>query len=245
MLVDTRTDLLVAPTGPRTRPPVTPHDLVARKGVPLAASSPMDHAKDRPAPIGADLLAGGRIVIPSVHRLATLDEAISAPAPCVLLTNVHVANVGNLAKHCRESGKSVLVRPDLVEGFKPDATGMKLLRQAFHVDGVFTSSLSTARHALDAGLQVYWRVFLLDSRALATSLATVAERAWTGFEVVPGPMALLLASTVREAAGGRPLVAGGFVSDADLAASLFDAGYAAVSTSSKSLWAAPPANPAA
>lgn len=239
------TDLLVAPTGPPRRPPVTPHDLMARKGGPVAASTPKDDAKDRTALTGAGLLAAGRIVIPSVHRLATLDDALSAPAPCVLLTHVHVANVGNLAKHCHDSGKSVLVRPDLVEGFKPDATGMKLLRQAFHVDGVFTSSLSTARHALEAGLQVYWRVFLLDSRALETSLATMAEGDWTGFEVVPGPMALLMSSTMLGAAGGRPLVAGGFVSDAGLASALFDAGYSAVSTSAKPLWAAAPTNPAA
>lgn len=180
--------------------------------------------------------AGSATVVASVHKLSRLDDALHSPAPCVLLTNVHVGNIASLVEHCHSMGKPVFVRPDLVEGLRSDAIGIRLLKQAFHVDGVFTSLVQTGHHALDVGLDVFWRVFLLDSRALETSLAAMGNSPWTGFEFVPGPMALRFASAPMEASQGRPLVAGGFVSDVGAARELFAAGYSAVNTSSGSVW---------
>jgi len=180
--------------------------------------------------------AGSRTVVASLYNLAHLHDALHSSAPCVLLTNVHIGNIASLTQECHAMGKPVFVRPDLVEGLKSDQRGILLLRQAFGVDGVFTSSVVTGNHALEAGLDVFWRVFLLDSRALETSLSTMPTSRWTGFEIVPGPMALTVAGSVLQAAGGRPVIAGGFVSGEEIAGQLFDAGYSAVNTSSRRVW---------
>lgn len=179
---------------------------------------------------------GGRMIIPSVHNLATLDVAIDRPPSAILLADVHLGNVGPLARRCKSAGHTVLVRPDLIEGLRSDKRGITLLKQEFSVDGTFTGSASTARLAKRAGLDVYWRFFLLDSRALDSAASQMHTLPWDGFEVAPGPLALQCADALIASAGQKPLIAGGFISDEPLAEALFDAGYSAINTSDRSLW---------
>lgn len=176
------------------------------------------------------------MTIPSVHNLATLDAAIDCPPTAILLADVHLGNVGPLAKRCKAAGHKVLVRPDLIEGLRSDKRGITLLKQEFSVDGAFTGSISTARHAQKAGLDVYWRFFLLDSRALDSAANQMNTLPWDGFEIAPGPLALQYADALVASAGQKPLIAGGFISDRQVTESLFDAGYSAINTSDRSLW---------
>lgn len=177
-----------------------------------------------------------RLIIPSVHRLATLDRALEGPPSAVLLADVHVGNIGPLARRCREAGHKVLVRPDLVQGLRSDQRGITLLKQEFSVDGTFTGSASTARLAQKVGLEVYWRFFLVDSRALDTAASQMNTMPWDGFEIAPGPLALQFARPLLASAGSKPLIAGGFISDDATAGALFDAGYSAVNTSCTDIW---------
>lgn len=179
---------------------------------------------------------GSRVVIPSVHNLATLDAAIDAPPSVVLLANVHLGNVGPLARKCRSAGHKVLVRADMVQGLKADKRGITLLKQEFAVDGIFTGSSSTARLAHQAGMAVYWRFFLLDTRSLDSAANQMNTMPWDGFEIAPGPMALHCAESLISSAGSKPLIAGGFISTEEMANELFDAGYSAINTSDRSLW---------
>ena len=130
---------------------------------------------------------GSATVIPSVHRLAALDRALEADAPAVLLTDAHIGNVHALADRCHEAGKAILVRPDLMEGLRADKLGLTILAKDIGVDGIFTGSAATARLAQQAGMSVYWRFFLLDSRALETAVVQAAHSLCDGFELVPGP----------------------------------------------------------
>lgn len=179
---------------------------------------------------------GSALIIPSVHNLATLDRALEAPPSAVLLVDVHIGNVGPLARKCHAAGHKVLVRPDLIEGLKSDSRGITLLKQEFNVDGAFTGSVSTARFAKKAGLDVYWRFFLLDTRALDSAAKQMSTLPWDGYEIAPGPLALQCAETLIASSGNKPLVAGGFVSTQEQVDALFAAGYSAVNTSDQSLW---------
>ncbi|WP_182354740.1 glycerol-3-phosphate responsive antiterminator [Flaviflexus huanghaiensis] len=178
----------------------------------------------------------GRVIIPSIHNLATLDAAIDAPPSVILLADVHLGNVGPLARKCKGAGHKVLVRPDLIQGLKSDKRGITLLKQEFAVDGAFTGSASTARLAHQAGLEVYWRFFLLDTRSLDSAAHQMNTMPWDGFEIAPGPMALQCAEVLVSSAASKPLIAGGFVSSLDMVNALFDAGYSAINTSDRSLW---------
>lgn len=179
---------------------------------------------------------GDRAIIPSVQSLAHLDAALAAPGPAVLLTDVHIGNIGPLAKRCQKTGHKVFVRPDLIEGLKSDRRGITLLKQEFNVDGVFTGSTSTARQAKQVGLDVYWRFFLLDRRALQSAANQMGTLPWDGYEIAPGPMALMCSEALLASAGRKPLIAGGFVSTAKTANALFDAGFSAINTSDPVLW---------
>ena len=178
---------------------------------------------------------------PSVHRLAALDRALEADAPAVLLTDAHIGNVHALADRCHEAGKAILVRPDLMEGLRADKLGLTILAKDIGVDGIFTGSAATARLAQQAGMSVYWRFFLLDSRALETAVVQAAHSLCDGFELVPGPAALAQGAPLIDEAGDRPVIAGGFVNSREVASSLFAAGFSGVTTSEQSLWPPGPA----
>ena len=184
---------------------------------------------------------GSATVIPSVHRLAALDRALEADAPAVLLTGAHIGNVHALADRCHEAGKAILVRPDLMEGLRADKLGLTILAKDIGVDGIFTGSAATARLAQQAGMSVYWRFFLLDSRALETAVVQAAHSLCDGFELVPGPAALAQGAPLIDEAGDRPVIAGGFVNSREVASSLFAAGFSGVTTSEQSLWPPGPA----
>lgn len=184
---------------------------------------------------------GSATVIPSVHRLAALDRALEADAPAVLLTDAHIGNVHALADRCHEAGKAILVRPDLMEGLRADKLGLTILAKDIGVDGIFTGSAATARLAQQAGMSVYWRFFLLDSRALETAVVQAAHSLCDGFELVPCPAALAQGAPLIDEAGDRPVIAGGFVNSREVASSLFAAGFSGVTTSEQSLWPPGPA----
>ncbi|MFT0846348.1 glycerol-3-phosphate responsive antiterminator [Actinomycetaceae bacterium L2_0104] len=179
---------------------------------------------------------GDRAIIPSVQSLANLDAALESPGPAILLTDIHIGNVGPLSQRCQKAGHKVLVRPDLIEGLKSDRRGITLLKQEFNVDGVFTGSAATARQARQVGLDVYWRFFLLDRKALQSAANQMGTLPWDGYELAPGPMALMCADTLMASAGHKPLIAGGFVSTPEMAGALFKAGFSAINTSDSSLW---------
>lgn len=90
-------------------------------------------------------------------------------------------------------------------------------------------------------MSVYWRFFLLDSRALETAVVQAAHSLCDGFELVPGPAALAQGAPLIDEAGDRPVIAGGFVNSREVASSLFAAGFSGVTTSEQSLWPPGPA----
>ncbi|MCF2707069.1 glycerol-3-phosphate responsive antiterminator [Arcanobacterium haemolyticum] len=177
-----------------------------------------------------------RDIFASVHQLSKLDSALACEAKSLLFTNAHVGNLHALASRTHEAGKKVFVRAEMIGGLKADEAGLKMLVNAFHVDGIFTASRSVARIAQDYGLPVIWRLFLLDSRALEESLERLEEYSYSSFEMLPAPVALQHAHSILAAAGDTPVVTGGFVSHPQLTEQLFDAGFAAVTTSTPQVW---------
>ncbi|MGO1593286.1 MAG: glycerol-3-phosphate responsive antiterminator [Ancrocorticia sp.] len=175
-------------------------------------------------------------IIPSVRRLKDLDLAAQCPSDFVLLSEVHIGNLEPLAAVLADAGKMVLVHADLIGGFKADRDGIKLLRNMFHVDGVLSQSAHVVSAAKKAKLLAIQRVFIMDSRSLDRSLASLGEARPDGIEVLPGALASRYYDLFEQWSDSSALIAGGMVRTRDEADDLFDLGYEAITASTPELW---------
>ncbi|MBD7937282.1 MULTISPECIES: glycerol-3-phosphate responsive antiterminator [Cytobacillus] len=177
-----------------------------------------------------------KTVIPSIRQLKYLDDALKSQSPFILLSDVHIGNLGQLTKRCHEHNKKVLVHIDLVEGLTKDAKGVKWLKDLFKVDGVISPNQRVLQQARKIGLIAIYRIFLLDSRSFEQSLSALNGSQFDAVEVLPGPFATQYIKRIREVLPHKPLLAGGFIDQKEQLDSVFAAGFLAVTTSQPSLW---------
>lgn len=175
-------------------------------------------------------------VIPSVRSLRELSATQGCSSPAILLSNAHIGNLEALSRKLHDEGKKVLVHTDLLGGFRPDREGIKLLRNMFHVDGIFSQNAQVVSAGHKQGMWAVQRLFLMDSRSLERSVEILKESRPDGVEVLPGVLAARYAESF--AGTGRPYVsiAGGMVASREEAEQLFQAGYQAITSSNPQLW---------
>ena len=174
-------------------------------------------------------------VIPSATS-QTLDIAIAAPSPSVLLADVTLDTLPGLAKRVSRAGKKVIVHADMLSGLHPNSAGLGFLKGHCGVDTIVSTNARVVETARRSHLRTIFRVFLLDSIALRTANRTLSNIQVDAIEVLPGPMAKAAISQIRASGPNRTLLAGGFIRTSGLVDDLFDAGFDGVTTSYLPLW---------
>lgn len=177
-------------------------------------------------------------VIPSAH-LSDLDAALVADSPFVLLSDVDISTLEDASLRVQQAGKRTIVHAEMLSGFRPDKTGLTLLRDRYDVDAVISTSTHVLETARRCGLQTIYRIFLLDSYALRSAARTLKSARIDAVEVLPGPMAPTVARTLRATNPDRTLLAGGFIRSRQLIAQLVQNGFNGVTTSDQKLWGSP------
>lgn len=100
------------------------------------------------------------LIIPSLRKLRYLETALNGKAPALYLSNVHIGNLKSITQKCHQKNKLVIVHTKLIGGFKADQTGIKLLKNSFKVDGLFSTNPQTINLAKKEGLFAIQRLFL-------------------------------------------------------------------------------------
>lgn len=174
-------------------------------------------------------------IIPSVRVLKDLDYALKSTLPIILLSEVHIGNLTSLVKLCQRQNKKVLVNVDLVGGFSPDRMGVKLLKDLFKVDGILTSNMITINMCKSVGLFTIQRFFLMDSKAVDSSLKSFKNSQADAVELLPSPLAPKFADEIAKNKN-IPILAGGFVDNKNSIEKFKKLGFNGVTTSTKDLW---------
>lgn len=174
-------------------------------------------------------------IVPSIRVLKDLDYALESPLDIILLSEVHIGNLKSLAQICHKKNKKVLVNVDLVNGFSPDKMGVKLLKDLFMVDGILTSNMVTISMCKSAGLFTIQRFFLMDSKAVDSSLKSFKKSQADAVELLPSPLAPKFADEIAKNKK-IPILAGGFVDSKKNVDKFKKLGFNGVTTSTKTLW---------
>ncbi len=167
--------------------------------------------------------------------LRDLDYALESTLPLILLSEVHIGNLVDLVSLCHKKDKKVFVNVDLVGGFSPDKIGTKLLRDLFKVDGILSSNMITINICKSVGLFTIQRFFLMDSKAVDSSLKSFRNSRADAVELLPSPLAPKFAGEITKNKK-IPILAGGFVDNKKSVKKFKELGFNGVTTSTRDLW---------
>lgn len=177
-------------------------------------------------------------IIPSVRKYKYFEKALASQSDYILLSEANIGNLQSLIGRCHQSGKKALVHLELLGGFKPDQSGVSLLKSYYKVDGVISSNLSALRYAQKEGLLTIFRVLLIDSRSLDQSLDVIKHNPPNAIEILPAEYACQCLELISRNLKGFDVqfIAGGFVKRSYLVEKIFHAGFSGITTSESGLW---------
>ncbi len=173
-------------------------------------------------------------IIAAVRDSKTLQLVCKSQINVVFLLSGGLCDLEEQCRLLRQAGKKVFLHVDLLEGLKGDSSGIRFLSQHCQPEGIISTKVHCLRLAKEAGMQTILRCFVIDSMALKNG-AQHAKLAKPDYvEVLPGLSTKIIRLAV--ASFGIPVIAGGLVKEAEDIFAAFQAGAAAVSTSSPQLW---------
>lgn len=177
-----------------------------------------------------------KIIIPSVRELKFLQIACKAEAPIILLSNTDIGNLTQQTSYVHKYKKKAFVHLELVAGFAPDAKGLRLLKNMYQVDGVFTTNIQAGNIAKSIGLKVIYRFFLIDSRSLKRTSAILENNKFDAIEVLPACCAIIESNSLAKLMKDSKLFAGGFINTMNMVDQVFKLGFSGITTSNRELW---------
>lgn len=175
-------------------------------------------------------------VIPSVRNIKYLSKACQTSAPLVFLSETTIGNLTTQVEFVHKKGKLVFADLELIGGFKPDAAGMRLLKNMYHLDGVFTTNIAAARIATDLKMTVIYRLFMIDSRSLKRAANILKNNHFDAIEVLPAEYSIYEIDQLSRMTDISNYIAGGFIKDETTIQEIFNVGISGVTTSKVDLW---------
>lgn len=180
-----------------------------------------------------DLLADGP-VIAAVKDGEGLSAALESSVPVIFLLYGDILTVGEAAAQCRAAGKAVFVHLDLVEGLAQKEIAADFIARSTEADGIISTRPALTRRARELGLLAVQRIFLLDSMALRNVERHFSPDAADLIEVLPGLMPKIIRKICIST--GKPVIAGGLISDKEDVTGSLGAGAIAVSSTNPAVW---------
>ena len=180
-----------------------------------------------------ELLADGP-VIAAVKDDEGLAAAVESDVAVIFLLYGDVLTISEKAARVHRAGKKVFVHLDLVEGLSSREIAADFVAKNTVADGVLSTKAALCRRAKELGLLSIQRFFLLDSMALKNIEHPPVHDPSDLIEVLPG----LMPKIIRRVIGltGKPVIAGGLISDKEDVTGALGAGAVAVSTTNPAVW---------
>ena len=126
------------------------------------------------------------------------------------------------------------LKTDLIEGLSAREAAVDYLIHAARPDGIISTRLPLLRFAKAKGLRTILRFFLIDSIAMENIAKMKNERCVDLIEVLPGLMPKVIHRVA--ATCGKPIIAGGLVTEKADVVNALEAGALAVSSTNPGVW---------
>ncbi len=176
-------------------------------------------------------------VIPAVRDDVTLKKALHSSHDIVFVLYGDILtlqdNVHTILKH----GKMPFVHLDMINGMAANPIVLDYFHRNFKRDcGVITTKSFLAKKALELGIRVIQRYFMLDSLSVDSAIEGIGKVRTDAIEIMPGIIPRIIAHISRHT--NVPIIAGGLVNTAGDVDKILASGAVAISTSRSELWPA-------
>jgi glycerol uptake operon antiterminator len=172
-------------------------------------------------------------VIAAVKTREGACEAAKSQVSVVFVLGGSILTMGDIVAELAHGGKAAFLHMDLIEGIGRDEAGLAYASAHWKPAGIITTRAQLVKAARELGLLAVQRVFLLDSASIKSGIQLIDQCRPDFVEVMPGVIPKAIGQ-FRTA--GRPVIAGGMVTERSEVIEALKAGALAVSTSSRELW---------
>jgi len=182
----------------------------------------------------AELLSGDPIIA-AVKDERGLRAALDSSTDVVFLLYGNILNLPELTERVHRAGKSAFVHLDLTDGLAGREIAADFVSRNTAAEGIISTKSPLIKRSRELGLIAIQRFFLLDSMALEGLEKDLSAKVPADFiEILPG----LMPKMIRRLAGvtGKPIIAGGLISDKEDVIAALNAGAIAVSTTNQNVW---------
>lgn len=181
-----------------------------------------------------ELLADGP-VIAAVKDDAGLEPALESDVAVLFLLYGDILTIGEKVARIHQADKKAFVHLDLIDGLSAREISADFIARYTAADGVISTKASLTKRARELGLVAIQRVFLLDSMALKNVERHFSQESADLVEVLPGLMPKIIRQLCQTT--GKPIIAGGLISDKEDVTGALGAGAVAVSSTNPAVWA--------
>lgn len=181
-----------------------------------------------------ELLADGP-VIAAVKDDAGLAAALESDVAVLFLLYGDILTIGEKVSRIHHADKKAFVHLDLIDGLSAREISADFIARHTAADGVISTKAALTKRARDLGLVAIQRVFLLDSMALKNVERHFSQESADLVEVLPGLMPKIIRQLCKTT--GKPIIAGGLISDKEDVTGALGAGAVAVSSTNPAVWA--------
>lgn len=173
-------------------------------------------------------------VIAAARLEEDVDAAIESQVSAVFLLHCDIFNVQKLVDKVKQSGKSVFVHLDLLEGLGKDHKAVEYIARVVRPDGIISTKTPHIKHARETGLFTIQRFFLLDSQSFDQTIKTARSSIPDMVEIMPAVMPTVIKKVCSLLE--LPVIAGGLIESKEDIIEILKAGALGASTGQKELW---------
>jgi len=180
-------------------------------------------------------ILGRNPVIPAVKDDAALKRFLNSPGEIVFILYGDIVTLNEKVESVLKRGKIPFVHIDMVQGMASNAIVMDYFYKHFRRDcGVITTKGSMAKKAMDHGIRVVQRYFMLDSLSVESAIDGITKMRTDAIEIMPGIIPRVISQLSQKTT--VPIIAGGLVQTALDVEKIRAAGALSISTSKSDLW---------
>ena len=173
-------------------------------------------------------------VIAAVKDDGGLAQALESDVSVLFLLYGDILTIRDTVARVRAAGKRAFIHLDLIDGLAAREVSADFIARNTAADGVISTKTPLTRRARELGLVAIQRIFLLDSMALANVERHFSAESADLVEVLPGLMPKIIRRLC--ATTGKPIIAGGLITDKEDVTGALGAGAVAVSTTNPAVW---------
>ena len=173
-------------------------------------------------------------VIAAVKDDAGLEKCLTCDSQIIFVLYGDVITIPKIVERIQAAGKIVMVHIDLIQGLSAKEIAVDFIHQYTGADGIISTKGPLIQRARELSMYTIMRFFLLDSMAYASIEKQLKITKPDVIEVLPGPMPGVVKKVC--ALAGRPVIAGGLVSEKEDVLALLDAGATSISTTDPTVW---------